>query len=350
MFRRPLTRSRGFTLVELLVVIAIIGVLVALLLPAVQAAREAARRMQCSNNLKQIGLAFHNYHDTFKQFPIGWYVSNNPWNGLSWGIALLPFIEQQPLADQYDSKRIASFPSNAAVIRTVVPVFLCPSSTANRTYNLNIPPNADPTLQALGFPGIVVANAASSDYKASTGVRSGFGNIAYANNQGGDRHGVLQQHTLLTTPAGGILANSGKESRMADIRDGTSNTFVIGEATGGGVLYTKRLAVTGNAALLTALGGVNGGGWGDALNGENWVKGGLYTGLPIPLNVPDPAPQGGPCAINCTNLRGYGFHCFHPGGCHFLMADGGVQFISETASAGAIAFRITREKGEVVPE
>ncbi|MEX0818470.1 MAG: DUF1559 domain-containing protein, partial [Pirellulaceae bacterium] len=109
-----MSKHRGFTLVELLVVIAIIGILVALLLPAVQAAREAARRMQCSNNLKQLGLALHNYHDTLKTFPPG-YVSNRPgvegsssWcrsggvQGAPWTALILPYMEQQNLHDQFN--------------------------------------------------------------------------------------------------------------------------------------------------------------------------------------------------------------------------------------------------------
>jgi prepilin-type N-terminal cleavage/methylation domain-containing protein len=116
---------RGFTLVELLVVIAIIGILIALLLPAVQAAREAARRMQCSNNLKQIGLGLHNYHDTFGTFPPG--ASQDQY--LGYATRLLPFMEQKPLYDRVDFENVYSTPNNYAVGAVRVDAFLCPSSS-----------------------------------------------------------------------------------------------------------------------------------------------------------------------------------------------------------------------------
>ena len=128
-------RKRGFTLVELLVVIAIIGVLVALLLPAVQAAREAARRMSCGNNLKQLGLALHNYHDTFNTFPPGGITPGNccgtP-SAATWTIFILPFIEETALQNQYNFNVWNRDPVNAQVRESFIKAYLCPSDLNKR--------------------------------------------------------------------------------------------------------------------------------------------------------------------------------------------------------------------------
>jgi prepilin-type N-terminal cleavage/methylation domain-containing protein len=126
--------AQGFTLVELLVVIAIIGILVALLLPAVQAAREAARRMQCTNNTKQIALAMHNYQDTYKAFPSGQIVSgtigatSTGW-GWGWSTMILPQMEQSALAGQINCALPMAAPANINLVRTRLPAFVCPSAT-----------------------------------------------------------------------------------------------------------------------------------------------------------------------------------------------------------------------------
>src|SRR4051812_46558261 len=132
------TIRRGFTLVELLVVIAIIGILVALLLPAVQAAREAGRRTQCANRLKQIGIALHNYHDTFNTFPPGVLAlttSNDPAgnHGWGWGAMLLPFLEQAPLHDQINFEQDTTTPANLALINQTLSAFQCPSDSGQPT-------------------------------------------------------------------------------------------------------------------------------------------------------------------------------------------------------------------------
>ncbi len=119
------SRSRGFTLVELLVVIAIIGILIALLLPAVQAAREAAKRMQCMNHLKQWGLALHNYHDAYKTFPQGSWGTGNR---LAFQVMLLPYLEQGALYEQFDLGLYYGNAPNQALMLESTPVHFCPSS------------------------------------------------------------------------------------------------------------------------------------------------------------------------------------------------------------------------------
>ncbi len=329
---------RGFTLVELLVVIAIIGILIALLLPAVQAAREAARRAQCSNNLKQLGLGLHNYHDVHKAFPFAWMLDLKTFNVQCWGTRVLPFIEQQPLYQGYDS-RVAAFnelgtvgQSNIKVISMPLGVFVCPSSPGSpetRLYDGKLPKGG----AGSGIPPFDLTwRAAPSDYCVPTGVRGDFSNLAYANygGSGGNRHGAIQ-------PMAGQFDD--RTSRIGDILDGTSNTFLLGERVGGPDIWWVGKAVPRDLAggLYHA---VNGGGWGDFLNGEHWLKGSLYDGTEV--------PAGGPCPINCSSLRGAGFYGFHPAGCQFLLGDGSVRFIMQTVDRYTFAGLITREKGEPV--
>jgi len=335
---------RGFTLVELLVVIAIIGILIALLLPAVQAAREAARRTQCSNNLKQLGLGLHNYHDTHKAFPFAWMLDLRTFNVQCWGTRVLPYVEQAAIHQGYDS-RVPSFyeasmfgfdntvvQNNIRLICTPLSVFVCPSapdSLEARVYDGKLPKDAE----GPGLPPVTLTwKAAPSDYCVSTGVRGDFANLAYANvgGAGGNRHGAIQ-------PMAGQFDD--RTSRIGDIQDGTSNTFLLGERVGGPDIWLVGKALDPNY-MGGVYHGVNGGGWGDFLNGEHWMSGSLYDGTP--------GPDGGPCPINCSSARGAGFYGFHPGGCQFLLGDASVRFIAQTVDRYTFAGLITREKGEPV--
>lgn len=348
---RPFLNSRivrnrsGFTLIELLVVIAIIAVLIALLLPAVQQAREAARRSQCKNNLKQLGLAFHNYHETANAFPSGYRVilTGTGWEGnyRNAFTQILPFMDQAPLYNQTDQGvpimngpsgyNATTLANNAALSATIIAAFMCPSAPGDTQHDY---------AWAAGSLGNGIPTQATSwkggrcDYVGTTGVRDVFGNLAYNNAQGGDREGCFR----VATNTGG-----GETARMRDITDGTSNTFMLGETTGGKIIYLKTLPAS--APVQAALGDRNGGSWIDPLQFENWLKGSLN-----PPNPANPTSPGGPCPINCSNIRGNSYHSFHTGGAHFLMCDGAVKFISENIAAQTMAGLITRKKGEIVGE
>ena len=329
--------KRGFTLIELLVVIAIIAILIALLLPAVQQAREAARRTQCKNNLKQLGLAVHNYHDTFNSFPFGYYLVPPFTNYRNAFTMLLPYIEQGTIYSQIDHNvpmmngptgyNATAQATNVALAATVIPAFLCPSSIGPTTDDYLYPANGfGPT----GPPVNCTWKGGRSDYSGTTGVRGTFANLAYNNNAGGDRGGAI------VAAGGGVPGISGSRTNMRDITDGTSNSFLFGERTGGVKIYYKSQAAVGLPAIL---GQTNGGSWSDSLLFENWLQGSLYDGT----------ANGGPCAM-CTNMRGNGFHSFHTGGCQFVMCDGSVKFVSENVSQAIFAGAVTIQKGEILGE
>jgi prepilin-type N-terminal cleavage/methylation domain-containing protein len=318
-------RLRGFTLVELLVVIAIIGVLVALLLPAVQAARETARRSQCANNLKQLGLAAHNHHDTLRRFPPGItsplpHTAHNQVPGnqcMSVHAYLLPYMEQRPAYELVKTSWLVKPPgtqvwyldgSTVAASRMRTTSLLCPSvgdaddaEGVCTALNLGIGPGVG--MFVYGFLNTDTTNynlhnqSGKTHYLGCAGMVGNFPNVGM-----GDPF-----DTLLGEPAGtptikyeGVFGTR-TETKMANIKDGTSNVFLFGENYGG----------LGSFANQNGLGG--------RLIGWLWIGSGhMYTfnGLVDPANP--------------RSKHWYRFHSDHPGTVQFTMADGSVKTVSTT--------------------
>jgi prepilin-type N-terminal cleavage/methylation domain-containing protein/prepilin-type processing-associated H-X9-DG protein len=234
--------KRAFTLVELLVVIAIIGVLVALLLPAVQAAREAARRMSCSNNLKQIGIALHNHHDVKLFFPPGGV--NTGGNGTrcytTWSIEILPYMEQQNLYDRYDQKQFNEHPNNTFVTQSRVKPYECPADTLNGKKER---PATGPHQNKDWMHGSYRANSGRSDIANRHGRWDTFepefwstgSPLAHNKEFRGPLHATGLGYNGVTfndvVRRGVPVSWMGGPERMADISDGTSNTLMVGECT-----------------------------------------------------------------------------------------------------------------------
>lgn len=296
-------RSFGFTLVELLVVIAIIGILVALLLPAVQAAREAARRISCQNNLKQVGLALHNYHDALRMFP-----PSSVW-GHNWVPFLLPYVEQENLYEQYRWDVRWDHALNQPVVNTELSVMRCASAPTGSRRIDRLPSGR---------------TAMAGDYAPTSGVSP-----------------VLVRVGLVppTSNLRGVITTRGP-IRLADVLDGTSHSLLITEDAGRPEFWNRpgrgpdELRLTcGNYSVRG--GRVRGAGWADPAIAIP-VHGFTSDGLSCP----------GPCAINCTNNNEA--FSFHPGGASAAFADGGVRFLSETLDLSIYAALITRAGGEPI--
>src|SRR3954447_20293168 len=208
--RTRATRT-GFTLVEVLVVIAIIGVLVAFLLPAVQAAREAARRNQCQNNLKQIGVAIQNHHDTRKAFPMG--RNRIDQKAVSWAFFVLPYMEETAIYNSWDPNAKVDQPSNVKAMRTPIETYACPSrrrAAADRNFDNN---NAAPPPEDLGV-------ATLADYSANAGIKLMTGMTSDS-----DSNGVFGGYNRIDS--GPIFSGSHISARQ--VEDGLSKTIAIGE-------------------------------------------------------------------------------------------------------------------------
>ena len=350
-------RKRGFTLIELLVVIAIIAILIALLLPAVQQAREAARRTQCKNNLKQIGLAMFNYESSYNRFPLPAFSSCMNSSGSAtggllsttvWSLAILPYIDQAPAYNLYNNNYSAYSPVNALAGQTIITSYLCPSTPRSGntiTYNNTI-------AQSIGFTTgpVGLTNAGAIDYIATTEVQPDFisytsGSVTPTGNwQGWGVGGACfagQFAVSIYIPNGG---------RIADIIDGTSNTTMIGELAGRNALYyTGNILQSGTEANWQSIWG--GGAWVDPSNGQWSMTGRLYGG----------SGSIGPCTVNCSNARSYsgnsdpehwsaGLFSFHTGGAQVLLCDGSVRFLSANISDVIMIGLVTRQGGETIGE
>jgi prepilin-type N-terminal cleavage/methylation domain-containing protein/prepilin-type processing-associated H-X9-DG protein len=298
----------AYTLIELLVVIAIIAVLIGLILPAVQKVREAAARIQCANNLKQIGLACHQHHDAYGMFPPGWVYApfTVPQGNIIQGGAgtftfLLPYLEQDALARIYRWDRRPQGPENQPVATSQLKVLQCPSAESNRW----VTAVEDPGNYGYGGRG------ACGDY---TGVKQIDPRLVQLGlvDPAADCRGVLTENYL---------------TRLADITDGTSQTLLVTECAGRPKLWRAGRPVPGGYAA----GGV-------------WVAGTLTFGQG---STADGATKLGRCAINCTNDREV--YSFHPGGANTAFADGSVHFLNAGVDIRIFAGLVTRAGGEVVP-
>jgi prepilin-type N-terminal cleavage/methylation domain-containing protein len=300
---------RGFTLIELLVVIAIIAILIALLLPAVQQAREAARRTECRNKLKQIGLALHNYHDSMNCFPPGGFS-----NGRRFGyhVAILPYIDQAPLYNKVDFGLNANY-NNAAYLTLFTPVFIplwtCPSSPTKYQYAVN---SGDTDKQTAHYYGILGPKTAAGgpvayDCSPTDSTQPTQCDVPAAIAHGGfARNGILGRTT---------------RTRFADVTDGASNTFLVGEISNS---HTKAGAeMTGYRMWWR---GFDGSASGSAKNIVFAINSKGYNGS------------------NDFNDIAMGSN--HVGGCHFLMGDGTVRFVSENVDLNLYFATASMNKAE----
>jgi prepilin-type processing-associated H-X9-DG protein len=301
--------------VELLVVIAIIGILVGLLLPAVQAAREAARRMQCSNNMKQLGLAMLNYETSHQAFP-----SNNPLvsrsgDGLRyvqgpWTLAIMPFLELGNTYDQWDQNLGFAEGTNRPLLETGFQVYKCPSS---------------PVSVVAEFPPL--AASFSADFAATGGATYLASTVEYAAPLSVREPPMLPTSTVVR---GFLPQVTSSQSKLRSITDGTSNTIMFGEVSGGPRRFNRNIDVGDNSGSFGHVG--------------SWNR-----VLLIKMSEDGTALYGGNCLINCTNYAGLNFKSFHSGGVvQMTMCDGSVQAISESIDIDTLYRLFAAQDGLVV--
>jgi prepilin-type N-terminal cleavage/methylation domain-containing protein len=319
----------GFSLVELLVVIAIIGVLVALLLPGVQSAREAARRVQCTNNLKQVGLACHSYYTAQAYLPPSRIADHS----LSWAVFILPYLEQKALYDKFDLTRQYYNAANAAARMTAVSTYFCPSRTTLKTSTVGDVPDSNNTWSAS-----LEVSGARGDY-AACGGDYGWTNVVWMDGFGwdavwGSPLPVRANGAMITSNLGYVYPMPEPQTQpwhgrldFADITDGAGNTILVGE---------KHMNPQGPS--------------GAHVPSWDWGYGSIYTGDNDPNFVRNAGP-GFPLAPADTNesFSGAPDMCFggpHPGVCLFVMADGHVTALNNRIDTVTLRCLAVRNDGQ----
>ena len=333
-------KRSAFTLIELLVVIAIIGVLVALLLPAIQAAREAARRTQCSNNMKQIGIAVHNFHDTKKHLPSGGRPPTS--NTIRSGVFtyLLPFVDQKTLWDRYDTSVNWSHANNLPVASLRMSAYECPSSPKHGGLLDHAP-------DGYSSGGAWVGIVAVGDYAASLGVDPALPALAAALSPPRVVRGSTSTISSPTQTTNGFLPKNARLT-LSDITDGTSNTIAVLESGGRPYVYRRGTQVSQDITTHR----VNGGGWVRPAS-DILFAGSNSTGTTVPgvfVNRTNGLDVGGE-SYGSTGYPSVGTegssqpYSFHASGLNVLLGDGSVRFVDEGIDIGLFAALITRNQG-----